>query len=188
MIEELEQTCRLRTYLRLKDIVHRGLYDKSRSFYLNCRGCAWAGVSNALYLWKQYAVTLPALTVDIDAPITGPGVKSDDLSLADTLATHNVTKLCTKSDGILQSAYKRGKKHSLAEVSRGSKEFPQVWHAITEEQFDYYLQSCEEYGIEPLDHDAFIAKNFPPVGLSKRERALKRAKEKWIAQQKKEQG
>lgn len=188
LIEELEQTCKLRTYLRLKDIVHRGMYAHHLSFYLNCRSCAWAAVSNVIYLWKQYAVTVPALTVDIDAPITGPHVKSDDLSLADTLATHEVTKLCTKSDGILQSAYKQGKKHSLDEVSRGSKEFPQVWRAITEEQYDYYLQSCDEYGIVPLSHDDFISKNFPPVGMTKRERALKRAKEKWITQKKKEQG
>lgn len=191
LIEELEQTCKLRTYLRLKDIVHRGLYAYEFSFYHNCRSCAWAAVSNVIYLWKHYVVEIPALTVDIDAPITGPNVKSDDLSLADTLATHEVTKLRTSYDCKLQSAYKRGKKHSLDDVQRGSKEFPQVWRAITEEQYDYYLQSCVEYGIEPLDHDSFIKKNFPPVGMTKREKAIKRAKEKWIAsqeQKKKEQG
>lgn len=187
-IEELEQELRLRTFLRLRDHVWRGTYCHNLSLYLNVRSAAWGVCSNTIKLWKDANIIIPSNTVSLDTPVQAQNDEGGCLTLADTFASHLVPKLRTHYDSILGTAYKRGKKHSLDDVSRGAKEFPQVWRAITEEQYSYYLNSCLEYGIEPIDHDAFIAKNFPPVGLSKRERALKRAKEKWIAQQKKEQG
>jgi len=189
LIEELEQTCKLRTYLRLKDIVHRGMYAHHLSFYLNCRSCAWAAVSNVIYLWKQYAVTVPALTVDIDAPITGPHVKSDDLSLADTLATHEVPKLRTRYDMINDVQIKRGVgTKTLDDVTRGTVGYKSVWYAVTESEWDYYLQSCEEFNIQPISKEEFLEKNFPPSKMTDRERKFYKAKWQKNYRQKKEQG
>lgn len=191
-IDELEQEFQMRTFLRLRDHVWRGTYRRDLSLYLNVRSAAWGVCSNVIKLWKDTNIIEPSLTLDIDEPIASPSNRpgSNALTLGDTFASHLVPKLRTTYDGILQTSYRRGKKHSLDEVERGSKEYHQVWRAITEEQYDYYLQSCYEYGIDPLDHDAFIAQNFPAPGMTKREKALKKAKEKWTAsmQKKKEQG
>lgn len=187
-IEELEQELQMRTFLRFRDHVWRGTYRKDLSLYLNVRSAAWGVCSNVIKLWKDDNIIIPSNTISLDAPVTNQNYEGGVLTLADTFASHQTPKLLTSYDGKLQSAYKQGKRHSLDEVQRGSKEFTQVWKAITEEQFDYYLQSCYEYGIEPLSHDDFIAKNFPPRGMTKQEKAIKRAKEKLIDQQKKEQG
>jgi hypothetical protein len=189
LIEELEQTCKLRTYLRLKDIVHRGLYARHLSFYLNCRSCAWAAVSNVIYLWQQYAVEIPALTVDIDTPITGPGVKSDDLSLADTLTTHNTPKLRTRYDMINDVQIKRGVgTKTLDDVTRGTVGYKAVWYAVTEAEWDYYLQSCEEFNIQPISKEEFLEKNFPPSKMTDRERKFYKAQWQSDYRKKKEQG
>ena len=190
LIEELEQTCKLRTYLRLKDIVHRGLYAHNLSFYLNCRSCAWAAVSNVIAIWKHYAVDVPALTVDIDATITGQSIKSDDLSLGDTLATHKVAKLRTHADTLQDTAYKYGKRHTLEGIRPGERGYVSAWIAITESEWDYYLQSCDEFGIEPISKDEFIQRNFPEDGRTSSEK-LRNYKREWARkhkQKKKEQG
>lgn len=190
-IEELEQELQMRTFLRLRDHVWRGTYRKDLSLYLNVRSAAWGVCSNVIKLWKDTNIIEPSLTLDIDRPIDNPnrGPNDSAMTLGETFASHLVPKLWTVSDGKLQSSYRQGKKHSLDEVERGSKDYHQVWRAITEEQYDYYLQSCEDYGLEPLSHDDFIAKNFPPSGLTKEEKALRKAKETWIASmKKKEQG
>lgn len=177
-IEELEQEFQMRTFLRLRDHVWRGTYRRDLSLYLNVRSAAWGVCSNVIKLWKDTNIIEPSLTLDIDEPIASPSNRpgSNALTLGETFASHLVPKLWTLSDGKLQSAYKQGKRHSLDDVPRGSKSYHQVWRAITEEQYDYYLQSCEDYGLEPLDHDAFIEKNFPPGGLTKTEKAIRKAK------------
>ena len=186
-VEELEQELQMRTFLRFRDHVWRKTYRKDLSLYLNVRSAAWGVCSNVIKLWRDKNIIAPSLTLDIDRPIESPNSRPGDASmtLGDTFASHLIPKLWTASDGKLQTSYRRGKKHSLDDVPRGSKEYHQVWRAITEEQYDYYLQSCYEYGLTPMDHDSFIKRNFPPNGLTKREKALKRAKEKWIASQQK---
>lgn len=185
-VEELEQELQLRTFLRLRDHVWRGTYRKDLSLYLNTRSAAWGVCSNVIKLWHDKNILEPSLTLDIDRPIDSPNSRPGDaaMTLGETFASHLVPKLWTVSDGKLQTSYRQGKKHSLDEVERGSKDYHQVWRAITEEQYDYYLQSCEDYGLEPLDHDAFIEKNFPPPGLTKEEKAIRQAKAKLIDQKK----
>lgn len=187
-VEELEQELRMRTFLRFRDHVWRKTYRTDLSLYLNVRSAAWGVCSNVIKLWRDKNILAPSLTLDIDRPIDNPNRGPSDaaMTLGETFASHLVPKLWTVSDGKLQSAYKQGKRHSLDEVSRGAKDYHQVWTAITEEQYDYYLQSCDEYGLAPLSHDDFIAKNFPPPGLTKAEKAIRQAKAKLIDQQKKD--
>ena len=47
-ILDLESACLIRSYSNLLKLVREGKYNRKLSFYLNCRGCAWAAVSNCL--------------------------------------------------------------------------------------------------------------------------------------------
>lgn len=189
VIEELEQEFRMRTFLRLRDHVWRGTYRKDLSLYLNTRSAAYGCCSNTIKLWHDKNVLEPSLTIDIDAPLTGPHVKSDDLTLADTLATHNASKLRTRYDMINDAQYKRGVgTKTLDDVTRGAVGYKSVWYAVTEAEWDYYLQSCEEFGIQPISKEEFLQKNFPPSKRTARERQFAKAKWQHDYRQKKEQG
>jgi hypothetical protein len=159
LIEELEQTCRMRTYLRLRDIVCDGLYDRRWSFYLNCRGAAWAAVSNCIAVWKRYALTIPDKLVSIDAPIDGQNDVGDELTVGDSIASHEAQRLRTVGDF---SRYTNMGEKGLDELEQFSPGWRSVWSAVTEEAWEYYQQSCVDYGLEPMSKEDFLAKNFPP--------------------------
>jgi hypothetical protein len=178
VIEELEQEFRMRTFLRLRDHVWRGTYRKDLSLYLNTRSAAYGCCSDVLSTWKERNINRPAKWINIDRPFDADAKSvSDSTTLGDTLASHKVTKLRTKYDTICDCQRKCKGSKNLDEVERGQRGYGAVWHAVTESEWDYYLQSCDEFGLEPISKEEFLQKNFPPSKRTDRERKF--AKAKW---------
>ena len=190
VIEELEQEFRMRTFLRLRDHVWRGTYRRDLSLYLNTRSAAYGCCSDVLSTWKERNINRPAKWLNIDMPFDADAKSvSDSTTLADTLASHKVTKLRTKYDTICDCQRKCKGWKNLDEVERGQRGYGAVWHAVTEAEWDYYLQSCSEFGIQPISKEEFLEKNFPPPRKTPRERRFYKAK--WQSnynRKKKEQG
>lgn len=177
VIEELEQEFRMRTFLRLRDHVWRGTYRRDLSLYLNVRSAAWGCCSDTLNGWKTRNIDIQAKLVNIDMPFDNqeglPGARAD--TLGDTLASHKVIKLRTKYDTICDCQRKCKGRKELEEVERGQRGYGPVWYAVTEAEWDYYLQSCSEFGLTPISKAEFLEKNFPPPRRTKRERQFYKA-------------
>lgn len=189
VIEELEQEFRMRTFLRLRDHVWRGTYRRDLSLYLNVRSAAWGCCSDTLSTWKERNINRPAKWLNIDMPFDADAKSvSDSTTFGDTLASHKVIKLRTKYDTICDCQRKCKGRKNLDEVTRGERGYKSVWYAITESEWDYYLQSCEEFCIQPISKSEFLEKNFPPPKLSPRERRFAKASWQSNYRKQKEQG
>lgn len=175
LIEELEQECRVRTYLYLRDIVCRKKYNTACSFYCNVRGCAWACVSNCIGTWKHRHIDISNKLVSLDTPVTSQNNEGDELTIGDSIASHEARRLRTDYDIIKDCDARHSRRLTLDDVEIGQPGYPRVWYAVTEAEWDNYLQSCSEFGLEPISKEEFIQKNFPPPGRTKSERELHRA-------------
>ena len=178
-IEELEQQYRLNTFLRFRNHVWQGKYHHEYSIYINVRSAAWGCLSQTIQAWKTRTIDIPNKLVDIDMRLESPNGRHGENceTLADTLASHKVTKLRTKYDTICDCQRKCKGRKELEEVERGERGYGPVWYAVTESEWDYYLQSCDEFGLEPISKEEFLQKNFPPSKRTARERQF--AKAKW---------
>lgn len=174
-IEELEQEFQLRTFLRLRDHVWKGTYRKDLSLYLNVRSAAWGCCSDTIRIWKQRNITIPNSTVSLDTPVKDQNPDGGNLTIGDSIASHEVPRLRTRYDITKNCEARCNKRLTLDDVEFGTSGYPQVWRAVTEAEWDYYLQSCSEFGLEPISKEEFLEKNFPPPGKTKSERALHKA-------------
>lgn len=185
LIEELEQECRVRTYLYLRDIVCRKKYNTKYSFYCNVRGCAWACVSNCIGTWQHRHIDISNKLVSLDTPVQSQNNEGDELTLGDSLASHEAQRLRTQYDLVKDCDVLHNKQLTLDDVEIGQPGYPRVWYTVTEAEWDNYLQTCDEFGIAHLSKEEFIAKNFPPLSKFRSEKELN--KSKWL-RKKKEQG
>lgn len=174
-IEELEQDCRLLTFLRLRNLVRNGTYRRQFSLYLNVRWCAWGSVPNCISSWKLRHIDIHAKLVSIDTPLKSQNNEGDELTLGDSLASHEAKRLRTQYDLVKDCDVRNNKQLTLDDVEIGKSGYQQVWKAITESEWDYYLQSCSEFGLEPISKEDFLQRNFPPPGRTKSERELRKA-------------
>lgn len=149
-IEDLEQSARLTCYLRLRKHVRDGTYRRDLSFYLNVRGAAFGSVPDTIRGWKLRYVDIPNKLIAIDTPIDGPAVKSEELTLADTLASHKVTKLCLSTD---KTIYYRVP--HWTDLKRQCDKCAWIRRDMRE-QYDKYTEDCEELGIAPVSYETYI--------------------------------
>lgn len=184
-VEELEQECRLLTFLRLRKHVRKKTYRTDLSVYLNTRWCAWGAVPNVIESWKIRHIDIRNKLVSLDMPVKSQNDEGDELTLGDSLASHEVKRLRTRYDTVKDHDEKYKVRRTLDDVKIGQNGYQQVWYTVTEAEWDNYLQTCDEFGLEHISKEEFIAKNFPPLSKFKSEKELN--KSKW-RRKKKEQG
>lgn len=150
-VEELEQEFRLRTFLRLRDHVRNGSYRKDLTLYLNTRSAAWGVCTNVLELWGAKNIIIPSKSLSIDLPVSVDGVVSDELTLGDSLASHEARKLC-----LVNKSY--NKKESWTLMTRRRDQNRRLKKDV-QDMYDAYVEDCLEFFVEPVSREQFIDKN-----------------------------
>lgn len=152
-IEDLEQSCRLNCYFRLRKHVLEGTYRRDLSFYLNVRGAAFGSVPDTIRCWKLRYIDIPNKLIAMDTPIDGPTVKSEELTIADTLASDKITKLCLSTDKTIHY-------HAQHWTDLKRQYDKCAWlKRDTGEQYAKYCEDCEELGVAPVSYETYIANN-----------------------------
>lgn len=125
-ILDLESACLIRSYSNLLKLVREGKYNRKLSFYLNCRGCAWAAVSNCLSAYfTQVRRNKNICSTDVEIEEGIPLISS---------ITKNLTYY-TNTERPL-SSYKFAKKRDI----EAQKRLYDDWLRVVED--------CEEMGLE----------------------------------------
>lgn len=131
-IRDLESTCLVLAYHYLLKLVRECRYNRKVSFYLNCRGCAWAAVSNGLSAYfTQVRRNKNICSTDVENDNGVPIINS--ISFANTFLTgsddysHRARPL---------SSYKYAKTRDL----EAQKRLYDDWLKV--------IEDCEEMGIE----------------------------------------
>lgn len=125
-ILDLESACLIRSYSNLLKLVREGKYNRKLSFYLNCRGCAWAAVSNCLSAYfTQVRRNKNICSTDVEIEEGIPLI---------SFITKNLTYY-TNTERPL-SSYKFAKKRDI----EAQKRLYDDWLRVVED--------CEEMGLE----------------------------------------
>lgn len=131
-IRDLESTCLVLAYHYLLKLVRECRYNRQLSFYLNCRSCAWAAVSNGLSAYfTQVRRNKNICSTDVENDSGVPIINS--ISYANTFLTG--------SDDIKKrerplSSYKYAKTRDL----EAQKRLYDDWLRV--------IEACEEMGVE----------------------------------------
>ena len=130
-IRDLESTCLMLAYHYLLKLVREGKYNRKVSFYLNCRGCAWAAVSNGLSAYfTQVKRNKKICSTDVEI---GGAPLINSISFANTFLTD--------SDDIKKrerplSSYKYAKTRNL----EAQKRLYDDWLRV--------IEDCDEMGLD----------------------------------------
>lgn len=168
-MEDIESKALLKTYANLLGKVRDGTYRRDLSFYLNVRSCAWSAVGDIVHrqrLLKNRAQLVPIGRVE--------GSESDEGWLAG-IASHTVPRLRTDGDRHEQASRVQNEKNRRRAIEAGGRtlELYERYHKAAtkrlgpqyrENAYLEYLADCEEFGIEPICKDDFIAMNYEAEG------------------------
>lgn len=164
-MEDLEMDYKYNIYRELVRRVHKGLYDRNFSLYMNIRSCAWSVFSRTYYTWHR-RIKQREQEVPIDA--VGPRNEETEGWL-NSLSTENASRLVTETDTIERvnalNRQRRSKSHKLYPADKR----PVVKYRYTMDNLpDYiendwmsYLETCYEMGIEArFTKEEFVRQNY----------------------------
>ena len=131
-IRDLESTCLVLSYRNLLKLVREGKYNRNLSFYLNCRGCAWAAVSNGLSAYfTQVRRNKKICSTDVENEAGVPIISS--ISVANTFMTDSDKHAMHERP---LSSYKHAKSREI----EAQKRLYDDWFRV--------IEDCEEMGLE----------------------------------------
>lgn len=131
-ILDLESTCLVLAYRNLLKLVREGKYNRKVSFYLNCRGCSWAAVSNGLSAYfTQVKHNKNICSTDVETREGIPLISS--ISVANTFMTDGDKRAMHERP---LSSYKFAKTREI----EAQKRLYDDWLRVVED--------CEEMGLE----------------------------------------
>ena len=131
-ILDLESTCLVLAYRNLLKLVREGKYNRKVSFYLNCRGCAWAAVSNGLSAYfTQVKHNKNICSTDAENKDGIPIISS--ISVANTFMTDGDKRALHERP---LSSYKFAKTREI----EAQKRLYDDWLRV--------IEDCEEMGLE----------------------------------------
>lgn len=131
-ILDLESTCLVLAYRNLLKLVREGKYNRKVSFYLNCRGCAWAAVSNGLSSYfTQVKRNKNICSTDLENKDGIPIINS--ISVANTFMTDGDKRALHERP---LSSYKFAKTREI----EAQKRLYDDWLRV--------IEDCEEMGLE----------------------------------------
>lgn len=164
-MEDIESKALLKTYANLLYKVRTKTYRRDLSFYLNVRSCAWGAVGYIVHhqrFLKNRVRLVPIGRVE--------GSESDEGWLAG-IASHTVPRLRTEGDCHAQASERlnENKRQRAIEAGGRTLEMYEKYHKASmkrlsgkyrDDAYLVYLADCEEFGIEPICKDDFVAINY----------------------------
>lgn len=167
-IEALEQDLRMAIFIKFRQRVWDGEYDRRYSLYLNLRSIAWSVCSNCIRLFVK---DIEQRNNNISADLYVQGLEDEDTRIVDTLTENDIGKYYSEYERRRVSDSKR----RMARRDAAAKESDPLKRRMRESLFrrfgelnnpqirrnayDDYLGECAIYGIEPITFEEFLRRN-----------------------------
>ena len=168
-IEALEQDLRMTIYIKFRQKVWDGEFNRNYSLYLNLRSVAWSVCGNCIKLFMK---DIEQRNNNISADLFVQGLDDEDTRIVDTLTENDIGKYYSEYERRRVSDSKRRMERREAAAKEsdplkrrireslfrrfGEKSNSQIRHNA----YDDYLGECEFFGIRPLDYQSFVRTNF----------------------------
>lgn len=167
-IEALEQDLRMVIFIKFRQKVWDGEYDRRYSIYLQVRSVAWSVCSHCIKLFmKDIEQRNNCISSDLFIQCGDEG----DMRIVDTLTENDIAKYYSTSERKRDYDNKRkyDRRHSIDQDPIKQKRrdaMLRYFNRIKNPQYrqnayDDYLGECEFFGITtPLDYASFVRQNF----------------------------
>ena len=166
-IEALEQDLRMAIFIKFRQKVCDGEYDRRYSLYLNVRSVAWSVCSHCIKLFLK-DIEQRNNCISSDSFIRG--CDGEDMRIVDTLTENDIAKYYSTNERKRDYDNKRkyDRRHSVDPDpirQRRRDAMLRYFNKIKNPQYrrnayDDYLGECEFFGIRPLDYQSFVRQNF----------------------------
>ena len=166
-IEALEQDLRMAIYIKFRQRVWDGEYDRGFSLYLNVRSVAWSVCSHCI---KLFLKDIEQRNNNISADLFIQCGDGEDMLIVDTLTENDIAKYYSTCERKRDYDNKRkyDRRHSIDPDpirQRRRDAMLRYFNKIKNPQYrqnayDDYLGECEFFGIQALDYQSFVRQNF----------------------------
>jgi len=161
VVDDLLASLTLSIFLDLRRKVWDGTYRKDLTLYLNARSSAWGLTGNFIKHWTQEQEQIHSL-LDVDQ-----FVGDSDVPLGDLLTYEN-NRLSYKRKGEAKEIRREIQRANQKTPTPHQRAMRQYWakrHGVQahEDAYLHYLEDCEEFGVDPMSREDFLAANFPDV-------------------------
>lgn len=167
-IEALEQDLRMAIFIKFRQKVWDGEYDRRYSLYLQVRSVAWSVCSHCI---KSFLKDIEQRNNNISADLFVQSGDEEDIRIVDTLTENDIGKYYSEYERRREadSRRKRARREAAARevdpLKRRMREslfrrFGELNNPqIRRNAYDDYLGECAIYGIEPITFDEFLRRN-----------------------------
>lgn len=168
-IEALEQDMRMAVFIKFRQRVWDGEYDRRYSLYLNVRSVAWSVCSNCIRFFTR---DIEQRNNCISSDLFIQGGDEEDSRIVDTLTENDIGRYYSPIERrrVSDNKRKRARREAAARESDPLKRrireslfrrFSELNNPqIRRNAYDDYLGECEFFGIEALDYQSFVRQNF----------------------------
>lgn len=166
-IEALEQDLRMAIFIKFRQRVCDGEYDRRYSLYLNVRSVAWSVCSHCI---KLFLKDIEQRNNCISSDLFIQGCDGEDMRIVDTLTENDIGKYYStcerKRDYDNKRKYDRRHSKDPDPIRQRRRDaMLRYFNRIKNPQYrqnayDDYLGECEFFGIRPLDYQSFVRQNF----------------------------
>lgn len=168
-IEALEQDLRMTIFIKFRQKVWDGEYDRRYSIYLQVRSVAWSVCGNCIKLFMK---NIEQRNNNISSDLFVQSGDEEDIRIVDTLTENDIGKYYSEYERRREadSRRKRARREAAAKESDPLKRrireslfrrFGEKSNSqIRRNAYDDYLDECEFFGITPLDYESFVRQNY----------------------------